>query len=228
MYDLIIANKNYSSWSLRPWILLKTLNIPFNEKLFKFGSAFDDPAFLAVSPAKMVPVLHDGDTIVWDSLAIVEYVAEQHDGVWPADAVARAWARCAAAEMHSGFSALRNTCPMNCALRVALDETAKAAVSTNLARIDALWQDGLRRLGGPFLAGSTFTAVDAFYAPVVFRLQTFGLELSAASAAYAQRILSLADMRDWYESALAETPNDPDHEVGASANGVVLKDYRLA
>ena len=225
MYTLIIANKNYSSWSLRPWILLRTLNIPFTERLFKFGGGFDAPAFGQASPARMVPVLHDGDTVVWDSLAIVEYLAERHDGVWPEDPKARAWARSAAAEMHSGFSALRNICPMNCGVRVALT-SPPAVLSANLDRLQALWAQGIDRFGGPFLAGSTFTAVDAFFAPVAFRAQSFGLDLGPVSNAYVQTLLGLPGMQAWYAAALLETPNDAAHEEEATAYGVLTQDCR--
>jgi glutathione S-transferase len=108
MYELYIANKNYSSWSLRPWVLLRELGIPFVEHLLRFGETADWNDYRKISPTGKVPCLRDGSTSVWDSLAIIEYVAERHAGVWPADAAARAWARCAAAEMHSGFSALRS------------------------------------------------------------------------------------------------------------------------
>src|SRR4051812_47345829 len=119
MYTLHIGNKNYSSWSLRPWVLLSELGIPFTEKLHVFGADFAARS-IGRSPSGKVPVLHDGDTVVWDSLAIAEYVAERHPGVWPADAKARAWARSTAAEMHSGFATLRDICTMNCGVRIAL------------------------------------------------------------------------------------------------------------
>lgn len=227
MYALIIANKNYSSWSLRPWILLRTLNIPFNERRFKFGGGFDTPEFAAASPARMVPVLHDGGTVVWDSLAIVEYLAERHEGVWPENSQARAWARSAAAEMHSGFSALRNICPMNCGVRVALT-SQPAPLMANLDRLRTLWAEGIDRFGGPFLAGPAFTAVDAFFAPVAFRAQSFGLDLGPVGNAYVQTLLDLSAMQEWYEAALLETPNDPAHEDEATAHGALQRDCRLA
>ena len=120
MYDLFIGNKNYSSWSLRPWVLMRELNIPFRENLVPFGGAQNPDAFRGFSPTGKVPCLVDGSITVWDSLAITEYVGERHAGVWPAEAAARAWARCASAEMHSGFFALRNACTMNCGIRVTL------------------------------------------------------------------------------------------------------------
>jgi glutathione S-transferase len=124
---LYIANKNYSSWSLRPWVLMRTLGMAFEEELRPFPMGGGASGFDAFSPSGKVPCLHDGQQVVWDSLAIAEYLAEQQAAVWPADASARAWARCAAAEMHSGFSTLRNICSMNCGLRVALDATTLQA-----------------------------------------------------------------------------------------------------
>jgi glutathione S-transferase len=229
VYELYIANKNYSSWSLRPWVLLRGLGIPFDEKLVPFlgGVGANWDAFRAFSPTGKVPCLRDGDVTVWDSLAIAEYVAEAHAGVWPADRVARAWARCAAAEMHSGFMALRSVCTMNCGVRVRV-EAPDAALRKDIARVGELWNGGLERFGGPFLAGAAFSAVDAFYAPVAFRIQSYGLQLDEASQAYAQRLLDLPAMREWYAAALAETWRDPEHEDEARRAGVWLQDLRAS
>ncbi len=175
--------------------------------------------------AGKVPWLVDGDTIVWDSLAITEYLAERYPRVWPADAAARAWARCAAAEMHSGFTELRNSCTMNCGVRVQL-KAFSAGLKSDIARIDALWNEGLSRFGGPFLAGPTFTAVDAFFAPVAFRVQTYGLALSPAARQYVDRMLALAPMQDWYAAALAEPWRDAEHEAELAQVGTVLQDLR--
>ena len=180
MYDLYIGNKNYSSWSLRPWVLLRELDIPFHEKLVVFGS--DD--FREFSPTGKVPCLVDGQTTVWDSLAITEYVGERHANVWPAEAAARAWARSAAAEMHSGFSALRDACTMNCGIRVKLHNVS-AALQRDLSRLESLWADGIARFGGPFLTGQRFCAVDAFFAPVAFRIQSYEPPVDAAARAAA-------------------------------------------
>jgi glutathione S-transferase len=227
MYTLYIANKNYSSWSLRPWVLLRELGIPFEEELMPFapGTSSSWSAFRAFSPTGKVPCLRDGDTMVWDSLAIAEYLAERHPGVWPVAPVARAWARSAAAEMHSGFPALRSMCTMNCGIRVRID-APDAALRKDIARVGELWNEGLACFGGPFLAGAAFGAVDAFYAPVAFRIQSYGLSLDAASMAYAQRLLELPAMHDWYAAALAETWRDPDHEDEARRSGVWLEDLR--
>ena len=223
--QLYIANKNYSSWSLRPWVLMRTLGIAFDEVAVRFGSSANYADFRRFAPNGTVPCLHDGDTVVWDSLGIVEYLAERHPGVWPADAAARAWARCAAAEMHSGFAALRNRCGMNCGLRIALT-TLPDDLRHDIARIDEVWREGLARFGGPWLAGPDFTAVDAFFAPVAFRIQTFGLELGDAAMAYAERLRALPAMRDWYAAALAEPEREAGHEADARASGTITDDLR--
>jgi len=225
MLKLFIANKNYSSWSLRPWVLMRELGIPFEETLVPFA-AHDEPSpFRSFSPTGKVPCLVDGDTVVWDSLAIAEYLAEHEPKVWPADAKARAWARAAAAEMHSGYGQLRSLCGMNCGLRVQLLQTP-TALQQELVRLDALWSEGLTRFGGPFLAGAAFTAVDAFFAPVAFRVQTYQLGLSAPAYQYAQRLLSLPAMQDWYAAALREPWRDQAHEDEVQVSGRVLQDLR--
>ncbi|HWU78037.1 MAG TPA: glutathione S-transferase family protein [Rhodanobacter sp.] len=230
MYQLYIANKNYSSWSLRPWLLLSELGIAFDERLVTFAQGHGESwlAFRAFSPNGKVPCLHDGESVVWDSLAIAEYLAERHPDVWPSDTPARTWARCAAAEMHSGFAALRSLCGMNCGLRIRLPLDLPAALRADIARIDELWSEGLSRFGGPFLAGATFGAVDAFYAPVAFRIQTYGLALGAAATGYAQRLLALPGMRRWYAAALQETWRDEAHEQEAKEFGSVWQDLRAS
>ena len=225
MYILYIANKNYSSWSLRPWVLLHTLGIPFEERLAPFGTAGSPHDFRTFSPNGKVPCLHDGATVVWDSLAILEYLAERHTGVWPSDPTARAFARSAAAEMHSGFGALRQTCSMTCGLRVRLQHIAPA-LRADLERLQDLWQEGLERFGGPFLAGNAFSAADAFYAPVAFRIQTYRLPLAPAALAYAERLLGLPAMRSWYAAALGESWRDEAHDSETLAVGTVLEDLR--
>jgi glutathione S-transferase len=227
MYELYIGNKNYSSWSLRPWVLLRELAIPFAEHVVAFEPGSSWTKFRAFSPSGKVPCLVDGDTAVWDSLGITEYLAERHPGVWPADANARAWARCAAAEMHSGFGALRQRCSMNCGLRLRLNEITPA-LRRDIDRIDELWTEGLRRFGGPFLAGSAFSAVDAFFAPVAFRVQTYGLELGAPAADYVRRLLALPSMQDWVHAALREPWRDEEHEVEALAGATLIEDLRTA
>jgi glutathione S-transferase len=224
MYTLHIGNKNYSSWSLRPWVLMSELGIAFEERRHVFGPDFAR-TIEGTSPSRRVPVLHDDGRVVWDSLAIAEYLADRHAGVWPTDAAARAWARCAAAEMHSGFQALRSGCGMNCGVRVKLHARSDA-LEGDIARIGELWTEGLQRFGGPFLAGAKFGAVDAFFCPVAFRVQSYGLELPPEAAAYAKRLLAVASMKRWYEAALAEPWRDPDHEVGIAAAGKITQDLR--
>lgn len=225
MYDLYIGNKNYSSWSLRPWVLLRELAIPFREILVPFEGSANPNAFRRFSPTGKVPCLVDDAITVWDSMAITEYVAERHSGVWPAAASARAFARCAAAEMHSGFFGLRNTCTMNCGIRVAL-HGVDAALAGDLARLEALWAEGLERFGGPFLAGARLTAADAFFAPVAFRIQTYDPPLADAARQYATRLRALPSMQAWYAAALAETWRDEEHEVEARAVGTWRQDLR--
>jgi glutathione S-transferase len=218
VYVLHIGNKNYSSWSLRPWVLMRELDIPFEERLTPFGSV----PLRTVSPSGRVPCLVDGEVTVWDSLSIVEYLAERHPGVWPQDSAARAWARSAAAEMHSSFTELRTRCSMSCGVRIQVG--IGAALQRDLDRIDELWADGLARSGGPFLAGPKFTAVDAFFAPVAFRMQTYGLPLRGA--AYAERLLALPSMRAWYESGLDEPWRDEPHEAEIREAGRQTADHR--
>lgn len=225
MFKLFIANKNYSSWSLRPWVLMRELGISFEEKLVPFGPAGEPNPYFAFSPSGKVPCLVEGDNVVWDSLAITEYLAERVPNVWPGDSAARAWARCAAAEMHSGFSTLRDICTMNCGIRVRIDRYPPALLQ-EWARMDDLWNDGLARFGGPFLAGDVFTAVDAFFAPVAFRVQTYEPVLSARSREYANRLLSLPSMQEWYLAALSEPWREKAHEDEAHRVGARLQDLR--
>ena len=224
MYTLHIGNKNYSSWSLRPWVLLAELGIPFAEKVHVFGPDFTARS-VGRSPSGKVPCLHDGERVIWDSLAIVEYLAERHGGVWSTDAGTRAWARSAAAEMHSGFATLRDVCTMNCGVRIALD-SPPPALAADIARIEELWNDGIERFGGPFLAGSAFGAVDAFFCPVAFRVQSYGLKLSPRAGIYVKRLLALPSMKRWYESALAEPWRDEPHEQDLQRFGRITEDFR--
>lgn len=225
MYQLHIANKNYSSWSLRPWVLLTALGIPFIERKYSFRRYGQNQHFLEFSPSGLVPCLVDGELAVWDSLAITEYVAEAHPAVWPADKHARAYARSAAAEMHSGFGRLRSVCSMSCGQRVQL-HAVDAALQAQLTRLENLWADGLNRFGGPFLAGQHFTAVDAFFCPVAFRVQTYGLTLASHARQYVDRLLALPAMQRWYTDALLETERDDDHEIDITNSGVVTQDFR--
>ena len=226
--QLHIANKNYSSWSLRPWVLMRTLDIGFEEVLHPFPMGGGPNDFKGFSPSGKVPCLVDGDLTVWDSLAIAEYLAEHHRGVWPQAARARAWARRAAAEMHSGFQTLRNVCSMSCGVRVRLRPETLDSLASDLDRLQALWRDGLQRFGGPFLAGERFSAVDAFFCPVAFRVQTYSPPLDAVCSAYVQTLLDLPAMRQWYDAALKEPWIEPAHDADVLAWGELLSDARLA
>ncbi|MDQ0837935.1 glutathione S-transferase family protein [Sphingomonas faeni] len=224
-YTLVTANRNYSSWSLRPWVLMKALGIAFEDRVEPFLAPVNYEAFRAFSPTGQVPVLIDGARTVWDSLGIVLYLAERHDGVWPTDEEARAWAICATAEMHGGFSALRNERTMNVGVRV--DATSgSAALGRDVARITELWSEGLDRFGGPWLAGAAFTAVDAFYAPVAFRVRTYGIDVGPAGLAWVERIIAHPAMREWEATALAETWREESHEAELNACGSITADFR--
>jgi len=226
-YTLITANRNYSSWSLRPWVLMKMLGIAFEDRIEPFTRPDNFDEFRAFSPTGQVPVLIDGDRTVWDSLGIALYLADRHDGVWPVDEAARAWAICATAEMHGGFGALRNDCTMNVGVRVT-PKPASAALARNVARIAELWAEGLDRFGGPWLAGDAFTAVDAFYAPVAYRVRTYGLDVGAAGHGWVDRMLALPALRDWETQALAEGWREESHEAELAACGAITADYRSA
>jgi glutathione S-transferase len=225
VYELHIGNKNYSSWSLRPWVLMRELGIEFSERLIPFGDASRWDDYRKISPSGKVPCLVDGKSAVWDSLAIAEYLAERHGAVWPRDPGARAWARSAAAEMHSGFAELRNRCSMSCGVRARLKERP-AILERDLDRLQALFDDGLSRFGGPFLAGAGFGAVDAFFTPVAFRVQTYGLELGAAAAAYLEQLLSLPSMKAWYAAGIQERFRDLPHEQEIAQRATVTQDLR--
>ncbi|HSV70180.1 MAG TPA: glutathione S-transferase family protein [Methylibium sp.] len=211
--QLVIGNKNYSSWSMRPWVLMRQAGLPFEEHALRFddmtpGSPFKR-AVSALSPAGRVPVLIDGPLAVWDSLAIAEYLAERfpEHRLWPEDRAARARARCVCAEMHSGFAALREHCPMN--IELAMPEVGarvlreQPAVTADLARIAALWNELLEAHGGPLLFGR-FTIADAYFAPVVMRVRSYALPLPGAAAAYTEAVTALPAVQDWIAGALAE------------------------
>lgn len=248
MYHLYIGNKNYSSWSLRPWVLLTHLGVRFEEHLEHFESDDNFDKFRAFSPSGTVPCLVDdlvdedlageglstkrsadqaNGQVVWDSLAICEYVAEQYPEVWPKDRGARAFARCAAAEMHSSFSSIRNICPMNCAITVDMKEIT-LGLARDLSRLDEIWQEGLTRFGGPFLAGDRLSAADAFFCPVAFRIESYQLPVSAVSRSYVSHLLNLPAMKAWDAAAVAESWREEAHEKEAQDAGVIVADRRRA
>jgi len=225
---LIIANKTHSSWSLRPWLLLKQFGIPFEEVLIPFGPTPDDPdwkrAVAAYSPARKVPALVDGNVTVWDSLAIVEYLAERHPemAIWPRDRAARALARSISAEMHSGFTALRGACPMNLAW-VHGPRDRGAGVAADVARITEIWRDARQRFGsgGEFLFGG-FSAADAMFAPVTTRFTSYSVALDPVSAAYVASVQATPGFVAWRDAALAEPWIIAEDEVDEP----VLTDFR--
>jgi glutathione S-transferase len=222
---LITANRNYSSWSLRPWLLMRGLGLAFEDRIEPFAQAVNWQAFRAFSPTGQVPVLIDGDTTVWDSLGITLYLAERHRGVWPQDGAARAFAQCVVTEMHGGFSALRTRCTMNIGVRAFLPEIP-ADLARDIARIAEIFAEGLGRFGGPWLAGASFTAADAFYAPVAFRIRTYGLNVGAPGAQWVETILAHPAMQEWEQAALAETWREAEHEADLARCGMVTADFR--
>ena len=226
-YTLITANRNYSSWSLRPWLLMKGLGLTFEDQLQPFTKPSNYEEFRSFSPTGQVPVLLDEGRTIHDSLGITLYLADRHEGVWPKDPDARAWAQCAVVEMHSGFSALRNDCAMNVGVRVK-PKPMSDALKANVARIAELFAEGLSRFGGPFLAGATFSAADAFFAPVAFRVRTYGLDVGTAGQAWVDHILSHPAMLQWEAEALAESWREAGHEAELRAAGQVIADYRTA
>lgn len=216
MLKLYIGNKNYSSWSMRPWVLLTQADIAFVEVMLRFDAFTADSKFKQrlgkLSPAGRVPVLVDSDAndlVVWDTLAIAEYIAEKFPDrqLWPSDPAARARARSVCAEMHSGFQALRGAFPMN--IEANLPDTGKlllrdrAAVRQDLARIDEMWSELLSKHGGPLLFGA-FTIADAYFAPVCMRISGYGLPVSPPVAAYIERVKALPGVAAWINAALAE------------------------
>ncbi len=190
-YTLFVGNKNYSSWSLRPWLVLRQAGIPFRDEVVSLREDAGKAARFARLPAGRVPVLTDGDTVVWDSLSIAEYLAERHPGLWPADPAARTWARSVSCEMHSGFMALRQEMSMDVRARRPRRRRSPEVLS-DISRIERIWNEGRDRFGagGPFLVGA-FSIADAFYAPVAFRFRTYAVELRGAAADYLATLLAL-------------------------------------
>jgi glutathione S-transferase len=211
--QLHIGNKNYSSWSMRPWVLMRQAGIPFEEVMVRFDGFTPQSQFKqrigALNPAGKVPILVDDGLVVWDTLAIAEYVAERfpEHQLWPRERAARARARSVCAEMHSGFSALRSACPMNIEARLpeigAIVLRDQSGVRDDLDRITQMWSTLLREHGGPMLFGA-FSVADAYYAPVVMRLRTYELPVPEDVAAYMQRVVELPGVQAWIADALRE------------------------
>ncbi|NNC99020.1 MAG: glutathione S-transferase family protein [Gammaproteobacteria bacterium] len=213
---LVIGNKNYSSWSLRPWLLLSAFDIDFEEIQESLIQQGIKQRFGAYSPSRKVPVLIDDDLTVWDSLAICEYVSEKYlnDRGWPDKQQIRAQARAVCCEMHSGFSALRNELPMNC--RAQRQITISAQAREDISRIEAIWTENTSSFGeiGPWLFGN-FSIADCFYAPVASRFLTYGISLSAPAEKYCQQILNHASVCTWVAAAREETEVIVEDEAGA-------------
>ncbi len=215
--QLVIGNKNYSSWSMRPWVLLRQAEIPFEEVQLRFDKDVRVIGIEKYSKAGKVPVLLVDGEPVWDSLAIAEYLHERFPGkgVWPAALPARTRARSLCAEMHAGFGALRQHCPMN--IEASLPEVGarvlheQPQVQRDLARIDQMWSEALMQSGGPFLFGA-FGAADAYFVPVALRVRTYSLPLSQSSAAYAERLLAAPGPAAWIADALQEQEFVPEDE----------------
>jgi glutathione S-transferase len=224
-YTLITANRNYSSWSLRPWLLMRGLGIAFADQLEPFTRPENYTEFRAFSPTGQVPVLIDDDAFIYDSLGITMYLADRHAGVWPNDASAKAWAQCAVAEMHGGFFSLRSDCTMNVAVRVK-PKPMSAALTKDVARIAELWSEGQARFGGPYLAGPAFSAVDAFFAPVAFRVRTYNLDVGPAGQEWTEHIIAHPAMQEWERQAIAETWRETGHEEELLKCGDIIADYR--
>ncbi len=210
---LIIANKNYSSWSFRPWIALTAKGIPFREELIPFGPGATHPKFRELSPTGKVPVLHHETLRVWESLAIIEYVAELYPdaGLWPSERESRSLARSISMEMLSGFRALRGACPMNMRRPVKAIELPDG-VMADVARIEEIWREMRQRSGGPFLFGD-LSAADAMFAPVVNRFSTYDLTRDPETVAYMDAMRAHPAWRAWEEAALAEPWIVPEDEA---------------
>lgn len=203
---LVVASKRYSSWSLRPWLAMRVAGVPFDEQVILLRQPETSAEIAKYSPSGVVPVLQDGDLTVWDSLAIIEYVAERFPdaGLWPAEVKARAVARSVSAEMHSGFQPLRAGCPMNLAMRFAARERGDA-VNASVARVCAIWRELRATHGadGPFLFGR-FCAADAMFAPVVMRLDGYSIAVDAVCRAYMDAIIALPAFQEWRAAGLSE------------------------
>ena len=223
-YTLITANRNYSSWSLRPWLLMRALGIPFEDRLEPFTRPDNYEDFRRFSPTGQVPLLIDGERKVPDSLGIMLYLAERHPGVWPADEEARVFAQGAVAEMHGGFGHLRGDCTMNVGVRVR-PKPMSEGLRRNVTRVREIFESGLDRFGGPWLAGAQFSAADAFYAPVAFRIRSYGLDVGRGQV-WVEQVLAHPAMQQWEAEALAETWREESHEAELAAAGVVTADYR--
>lgn len=214
--ELVIGNKNYSSWSLRAWLALRKTGVGFDEIRISLYTAGHTGRIKQHAPSGKVPILIDDGRAIWDSAAILEYLAEQHRWLWPSETAERALARSLSAEMHSGFRALRTQFPMNCRAAPVRRVTPDAEASADIERIDSMWAQCRERARakGPWLFG-TFTNVDAMYAPVAIRFSTYGVKLHPASAEYVATVLADEDIKAWYAAAARETETIAEFERGS-------------
>ena len=205
MFKLYIGNRNYSSWSLRGWLLAKLSGEPFEEVQVPLVGRTPNPANFAFSPSGLVPCLHEGDVVVWDSMAIAGHLAERHPEMWPNDVRARAWARAVSAEMHSGFSTLRSQMTMCIRERVDVRPWSNG-LEADVARVTRIFDESRRRFGagGAYLCGR-FSIADCFYGPVAFRFRTYDVKVNGVASAYVDALLGHPFMREWEKAALAET-----------------------
>ncbi|GAB5375144.1 MAG: glutathione S-transferase family protein [Acuticoccus sp.] len=205
-YKIIIGNKNYSSWSMRPWLVLKHFDLPFEEELVPLDQADTRATLLSYSPAAKVPILIDRSYTVWDSLSIIEYLAEHEPdaGIWPEDPQDRARARSISCEMHSGFSALRRGCPMNLRKEFVFKLRGGAAARKDVDRFEGIVRDRIMRSGGPFLFGK-WCAADAMFAPLASRLATYNWPVDETTRAYVEAVMGEGAFQTWREAALEET-----------------------
>ncbi|HZX32959.1 MAG TPA: glutathione S-transferase family protein [Rhodocyclaceae bacterium] len=221
MFDLYIGNKNYSSWSLRSWLLMKHFGIPFTEHMVSVAGRDFNPALKPIAGNARVPSLHHDGFPIWESIAIAEYLAEIQPGMWPADAKARARARSISAEMHAGFAKLRTAMPMNLKFRLKGKEVLPPEVQRDVDRIVEIWEDARSNFAtgdGPYLFGG-FSIADAMYAPIVWRLHVYNVPLSGVAAAYRDAMLAHPAMVEWYDAALKESEAHPHYDNLASDYG---------
>lgn len=220
MFDLYIGNKNYSSWSLRPWLLMKHFGIPFTEHLVSVAGREYNPALKPIAGNARVPCLHVAGFQIWESIAIAEFLAERHPAMWPADERARARARSISAEMHAGFVRLRTAMPMNLKFKLR-GRPAAPEVQRDIDRIIEIWEEARNRFAvgaGPYLFGN-FSVADAMFAPVVWRFQTYNVSMPPVAAAYRDTMLAHPAMIEWYEAALEETEAHAHYDQVAAEYG---------
>ena len=220
MFDLYIGNKNYSSWSLRPWLLMKHFGIPFTEHMVSVAGREYNAALKPIAGNARVPCLHDEGFQVWESIAIAEYLAERHPQMWPADRKARARARSISAEMHAGFGALRTAMPMNLKMKLK-GKAATPAVQRDIDRIVEIWCEARTQFAsgnGPWLFGD-FSVADAMFAPIAWRLHIYNVALPPVAAAWRDTVLAHPAVREWYAAALLETEAHAHYDALAEEYG---------